>query len=67
MNNWLNDDNKITIVCDYLAENDICPDKLYDKDLEDRFVRALFLDLYACNEKGVWDYLSENYDEYIRS
>ena len=65
--NWLrSDDNKIDITEDYLAQKGIRYDMLYDTGLHNRYRRSLFIDLYNCNEDGIWDYLTDNLDYYIR-
>jgi len=67
MNKFLQEqDNRFEILADYLSEFGICIDDLYDSSLEERYKRALFEDLYSCNEIAIWKYLSENYNNYIK-
>ena len=68
MNEWMDtDSHKIEICEDYLfsiLKKDTSI--LHDKDIEERFRKSLMLNLYYCNEKGIWDYLSDNYYDYIK-
>ena len=68
MTQWLADSDHVQeITCDWLGEKGICPDELYSKKLSNKYVRSLFVNIYYCNEEEIWDFFSENYDNYIRS
>ena len=59
--------NRFELLEDYFYEKfDLDIDDLYGLDLEERYVRALKEDLYSCNEKDLWEYLSDNYKDFIK-
>ena len=68
MNEYLDTDDRKRELCeDYLfsvLKKDVSI--LYDIDIQERFRKNLILDLYWCNEKSIWGYLSDNYSDYIR-
>ena len=67
MNEYLDTDDRKRELCeDYLfsvLKKDVSI--LYDIDIQERFRKNLILDLYWCNEKSIWGYLSDNYSDYI--
>jgi len=68
MNKFLQEQkNRFELLADYFFYMlDVDVDKIYDNDLDERYVRALKEDLYSCNEKDLWEYLSDNYKDFIK-